>query len=295
MHLMVLGAGYSGKAIAAAFLKNGFKVSGTTRSPEKVETLSAIGVNALLFDGAQISSRLQAELQTVTHLIQSISPSGGNGGSDLFLDLIGHDLKSSLPRLEWIAYLSTVGVYGDHGGAWVDEDTTPHPVSHRSVERLAAEQAWSLAAEKAQTPLSIMRLSGIYGPGRNAFVNLQQGRAKRLIKAGQVFNRIRVEDIASACTYLSSTKSSGIFNITDDEPAPPQDLITFAASLAGINPPPGQPFETASLTPMARSFYGENKRVSNAKIRSLGFVFRYPEYRNSLTQLWESGQEIGYF
>lgn len=293
MHLMILGAGYSGRAIAKSFLEQGFKVSGTSRSDDKGQELNALGINALTFDGVIISDALKAELQTVTHLVQSISPAGDNGGTDVFLDLVGEDLKTALPKLEWIAYLSTVGVYGDHGGDWVDENTAAKPTSRRSIERLAAEQAWETAASSAGVPLSILRLSGIYGPGRNSFVNLQRGTAKRLIKGGQVFNRIRVEDIASACLFLSKEKHQGIFNVTDDEPAPPQDLVTYAAELMKVAPPEEQAFEEADLSAMARSFYSENKRVSNAKIRALGFAFSYPEYRYSLLQLWESHRRNG--
>lgn len=291
MHLLILGAGYSGKDIGKAFLSNGFRVTGTSRSQEKCDQLKGLGFEATIFDGELLTDELKCLLTSVTHLIQSISPSAIQGGNDPFLDLLPNDLRTSLPKLEWIAYLSTVGVYGDHGGAWVNEDTVPRPVSKRSIERLAAERAWQAAATSADLPLAILRLSGIYGPGRNALVNLMRGNAKRLIKQGQVFNRIRVEDIAGATAFLAERKARGIFNVTDDEPAPPQDVVTYAAELLSVEPPPEQSFETAQLTPMARSFYGENKRVSNAKIRSQGFEFKFPEYRKSLAQLVES-QEI---
>jgi len=227
-------------------------------------------------------------LRTVTHLVQSIAP--GRDGDPLIRLFGENELKALMPSLEWIGYLSTVGVYGDHGGAWVDEDTPCRPVSARSKERLEAEDAWRACAGTSDIPLAILRLSGIYGPGRNAFVNLANGTARRLIKKDQVFNRIRVEDIAAATLLLAEPRSAGIFNVTDDEPCPPQDVIAEAASLMGIAPPPEQEFETAELSPMARSFYGENKRVSNGRIRALGLRFRYPDYRVSLAQLWESGQ-----
>ncbi|MFN3634934.1 MAG: NAD-dependent epimerase/dehydratase family protein [Rhizobium rhizophilum] len=194
-----------------------------------------------------------------------------------------------MPKLEWIAYLSTVGVYGDHHGAWVNEETELKPVSVRSVERVEAEQAWQVIAARDGLPLAILRLSGIYGPGRNTFINLANGTARRLVKKDQVFNRIRVEDIASATAFLGGLKTGGIFNVTDDLPSPPQDVVTEAARLMNMEAPPEQPFETADLTPMARSFYGENKRVSNAKIKSLGFNFQYPNYHQSLADLLGSG------
>ncbi|CUX10324.1 MULTISPECIES: SDR family oxidoreductase [Agrobacterium tumefaciens complex] len=286
MHVMIFGAGYSGKAIANALKPEAASLSGTTRSKDKFASLAAAGMTPFLFDGVHLNDELIAAMGNVTHVVQSVAP--GRDGDPL-LALLGGDLKKFLPNLTWVAYLSTVGVYGDHHGAWVDETTPCRPVSARSVERVAAEAAWTEAAQKANVPLSILRLSGIYGPGRNAFMNFEKGTARRLVKKDQVFNRIRVEDIGAALAFLAQKNERGIFNVTDDEPCPPQDVVSFAATLMGVEPPPEQAFETADLTPMARSFYGENKRVSNARIRDLGFDFRFPEYRLSLKQLWENG------
>lgn len=283
MTLLIFGAGYSGKAIGQRFLQEGHTVFGTSRSSDKSKALAELGINPLVFDGELLSPVLLAAMETTTHLVQSIAP-GADG--DPVLRLTGGDLKAVMPNLQWISYLSTVGVYGDHGGAWVDEDTPCKPVSVRSKERVEAENAWCAAAKQADVPLATLRLSGIYGPGRNGLLNLAQGTARRLVKKDQVFNRIRVEDIASATLFLAMRKADGIFNITDHEPAPPQDVVTEAARLMGIEPPPELPFETAELSPMARSFYGENKRVKNDKIRALGFTFAYPDYRVSLAQLW---------
>jgi nucleoside-diphosphate-sugar epimerase len=293
MHLMILGAGYSGQAIASEFLAKGMRVSGTTRLADKLAQLSNLGIDALIFDGKAIGQELHEALQGVTHLVQSISPATGTGTGDPFLDLIDGSLLHLMPKLEWIAYLSTVGVYGDHHGAWVDEGTKVQPTSKRSVERVKAEEAWITAAAADNIPLSILRLSGIYGSGRNAIVNLEQGKAKRLIKLGQVFNRIRVEDIARATRFLSDGVLDGIYNVTDSEPAPPQDVVTFAAELMNIAAPDEQYFEEVELSAMARSFYGENKRVSNAKIRSLGFEFSHPNYRESLQDLWQMKSQRG--
>ncbi|AYM07002.1 SDR family oxidoreductase [Agrobacterium radiobacter] len=286
MHVMIFGAGYSGKAIANALKPEAASLSGTTRSKDKFASLATAGMTPFLFDGVHLNDELIAAMGNVTHLVQSVAP--GKDGDPL-LALLGGDLKKFLPNLTWVAYLSTVGVYGDHHGAWVDETTPCRPVSARSVERVAAEAAWTEAAQKANVPLSVLRLSGIYGPGRNAFMNFEKGTARRLVKKDQVFNRIRVEDIGAALAFLARKNERGIFNVTDDEPCPPQDVVSFAATLMGVEPPPEQAFETADLTPMARSFYGENKRVSNARIRDLGFDFRFPEYRLSLKQLWENG------
>ena len=285
-HLMIFGAGYSGKAIARAMMPTIKHISGTTRSAEKSSALEAAGISPLVFDGEAISHALRQELASVTHVVQSIAP-GASG--DPLIRLCDGDIRRLMPKLEWAAYLSTVGVYGDHSGAWVNEDTQCRPVSVRSTERVEAEEAWMSVAQQADIPVVVLRLSGIYGPGRNGFMNLDKGTARRLVKKDQVFNRIRVEDIGAATAFLSAQGASGIFNITDDEPAPPQDVVTFAAALMGMEPPPEQAFETAELTAMARSFYGENKRVSNEKIRAMGFDFRFPNYRESLRQLRNNG------
>ncbi len=178
-----------------------------------------------------------------------------------------------MPNLRWIGYLSTIGVYGNHDGAWIDETAECKPRAGRSDNRREAEKEWEALAAKRGVPLAILRLSGIYGPGRNAFVNLANGTARRLIKPGQVFNRIHVDDIAGSLAHLARHETGGIFNVTDDEPAPPQDVVAYAAERMGVALPPEIPFETAELTPMARSFYGENKRVSNAKLKATGYRF----------------------
>lgn len=290
MHVLVLGAGFSGSAIAKAFLPLAQSVTGTTRSEDKLAGLSALGLDALVYDGVTISPELAAAMKRTTHLIQSIAP--GRDG-DPMMRPGAPSLAELMPNLQWAGYLSTVGVYGDHGGAWVAEDASLEPVSARSVERVAAEKAWLAFGEAHNIPVAVLRLSGIYGPGRNAFCNLAAGTARRLIKPNQVFNRIRVEDIAGATLFLSGGSIGGVYNITDHEPAPPQDIVAEAARLMGVEPPPEMPFETAELSPMARSFYGENKRVSNARLRDLGFTFRFPDYRISLAELWSNGQWRG--
>lgn len=289
MHVMIFGCGYSGTAIAKAFAGQDVRVSGTTRSADKMEGLRAGGIDAFLFDGETMDDDLRRALESVTHLVQSIAP----GKADPLLRLLGEDSARFLPRLEWIGYLSTVGVYGDHKGAWVSEETPCVPVSGRSKERLEAEQGWLAMGRERGVPAAVLRLSGIYGPGRNAFCNLDKGTARRLIKKDQVFNRIRVEDIGAATRFLSERGLGGIYNVTDDRPGPPQDVIVEAARLMGVEPPPEQAFETAELTPMARTFYGENKRVSNAKLKKAGFEFSFPTFPMSLAQLWQDGRWRG--
>ncbi|MCD2180201.1 SDR family oxidoreductase [Rhizobium sp. C1] len=286
MTLTIFGCGYSGKAIAEACSDLLGPVAGTTRTPDKAERLKAKGVDAYLYAGGEPDEAFCARLSQTTHLVQSIAP-GPEG--DPLLHWGAARLSSLMPKLEWVGYLSTVGVYGDHDGAWVDEETECRPVSRRSVERTEAEAGWQAFAAASGLPVAVLRLSGIYGPGRNAFVNLKEGTAKRIVKAHQVFNRIRVEDIGAATRFLAERQLGGIYNVTDDEPAPPQDVVAFAAQLMGVEPPPETDFATAELSPMARSFYGENKRVSNAKIRRLGFGFGHPNYRSSLENLWNCG------
>lgn len=282
MRLTIFGAGFSGRAIGKRAQHTFKSVAGTTRQEDNFFRLHDVGITPYQFDGTNFSTILADELKDVTHLIQSISP---DKGGDPLLPLIENDLLSNMPNLKWVGYLSTVGVYGNHDGEWVDEKTICKPVSKRSIARLGAENAWTELCGKHDLPLAILRLSGIYGQGRNTFVNYEKGKARRLIKQGQVFNRIFVDDIAGAVELLMNKNANGIFNITDDEPAPPQDVVAYAAKLLDVAPPPEIDFETADLTPMARSFYGENKRVSNQKIRDLGFTFSQPNYRSALKYL----------
>ncbi|GGE23556.1 NAD(P)-dependent oxidoreductase [Aureimonas endophytica] len=281
MRLFVFGCGYSAGAFVTRLAPD-LVLGVTTRSPEKAASLAARGLKPFVFDGERPGEGIDAALERATHLLVSAAP--GEAG-DPVLRQYRDRLLHAMPALAWIGYLSTVGVYGDHGGAWVDEETPLRPVSQRSVERVAAEADWSQLAAARNVPLAILRLSGIYGPGRNAFVNLREGRAKRLAKPGQVFNRIHVEDIAGALAHLAGEGLGGVFNVTDDEPAPPQDVVELAARLVGAPLPPLVNYDEASLSPMQRSFYGENKRVSNAKIRASGYTFIYPSYRDALPSL----------
>jgi nucleoside-diphosphate-sugar epimerase len=282
VNIFIFGAGYSAKAFARDRALPETVVSGTTRSPDKFDDLRNAGIAPLIYDGDPSPELLQA-LDLTTHLVVSIAP---DDGGDPVLQAFSDTIRRSMPKLEWIGYLSTVGVYGDHQGGWVQETAECRPVSRRSKLRVEAEQAWQSLADEVGKPLAILRLSGIYGPGRNAFVNLDNGTAKRLIKAGQVFNRIHAADIAGALWHLANRNLGGIFNVTDDEPAPPQDVVAYAADLMGVAPPPEIPFETAQLSPMARSFYGENKRVSNGKLKATGYAFRFPNYRGALLTMW---------
>ncbi len=289
-HLLILGAGFSGKAIGQTFKTAGFSVSGTTRSAEKADDLRALGIAPILYDGGPVPEALAADMARATHVVQSIAP--GKDGDPLFRAGMP-SLSALMPKLAWAGYLSTVGVYGDHKGGWVDEDTALNPVSARSIERVEAENHWLDFGRISDLPVAVLRLAGIYGPGRNALRNMDEGTARRLVKKDQVFNRIRVEDIGRSALFLAEKSLGGVWNITDNEPGPPQDVVAEAARLMGLPVPPDIPFETAELSSMARSFYGENKRVSNARLRAAGFEFRFPDYRQSLAELHASGRWRG--
>jgi len=281
VRLFVFGVGFSSRALIEEVRDRFEWIGGTTRSADKAEALKAIGVQPFLFDGETPGGGIAEALATATHVLVSIAP---NEAGDPVLNQHGNDIAKGRP--DWIGYLSTVGVYGNHDGAWVDEETPCKPVSKRSVQRVAAEEAWLDFARTQDLPVQAFRLSGIYGPGRNAFENFKKGTARRLVKPGQVFNRIHVADIAGAVSAAMAKPSTRIFNVTDDEPAPPQDVVAHAAKLLGVEAPPEIPFETADLSPMARSFYGENKRVSNRRVKEdLGYTFRFPDYRVALQDL----------
>jgi nucleoside-diphosphate-sugar epimerase len=284
--LFVFGLGNSAGAFARQMLAKGATVAGTVRTPEKAEALRAEGIAAHVFDGTAPAPDVALALFTATHLVLSIPP--GEDG-DPALRLHGEDIRGAT-RLQWIGYLSTIGVYGDYAGAWVSERTTPHPRPGRSQHRLAAETSWRLFAERrAAPPLAILRLAGIYGPGSNALKNLAEGKARRIVKQGQVFNRIHVDDIVAALEVMLEKKTDGIVNVCDDEPAPPQDVVEFAAKLMAVPVPPAVDFESADLSPMARSFYSDNKRVLNRRLREeLGVALHYPTYREGLSALWRS-------
>jgi nucleoside-diphosphate-sugar epimerase len=282
VRLFVFGLGYSAGSFARAFAPQAGWVGGTVRLADRAV---GQGVAAIPWDGTGPSADVAAALATATHLLVSIPP----GAADPVLAHFGAAIGAA-PALRWIGYLSTVGVYGDYGGAWVSEATTPHPKSTRAIERLAAETAWRALAAGRGLPLAVFRLAGIYGPGRNALVNLAAGKAHRIVKPGQVFNRIHVDDIVRTVEAAVARDAAGIFNVADDEPAPPQDVVAYAASLMGIDPPPEVPFAEAALSPVARSFYGDNKRVANAGIRrQLGIRPSVPTYREGLSALWRDG------
>ena len=285
MKLFVFGLGYSARACIELLKEQYDWVGGTTRSGEKAAEFEKLGISTFIFDGKTKSIEITNAIKNSTHLIVSIAPS--ESGDCVLQNFSDEIFRSSI---KWIGYLSTVGVYGNHNGDWVDENTECFPTSNRSIWRLSVESEWKNLAKQKSLPLSILRLAGIYGPGRNAFVNLTKGTAKRIIKPNQVFNRIHVDDIAGAVAYSIDQTVDGILNVADGNPCPPQDVVTFAAKLLGVNPPEEIPFESANISTMARSFYSENKRISNQKLRSLlGYKLKFPNYEVALKHLITNG------
>jgi nucleoside-diphosphate-sugar epimerase len=282
-HLLCLGFGYSARALAARLPPHDWRITGTSTTEAGCARIRDAGHASALFDGQSPSAALAAALATTTHLLVSAAP--GDQGDPL-LSQHREDLQRAT-QLQWIGYLSTVGVYGDHGGGWVDETTPVAPTSERSRRRVLAEQAWQALAGPRLPIVGIFRLSGIYGPGSSAVDNLRAGTARRIVKFGQVFNRIHVADIALVVNgAMTRQQVAGVYNVTDDEPAPPQDVIAYAASLLGLPVPPDLPFETTELTPMARSFYSENKRVRNDRIKAdFGIALQYPSYREGMAAI----------
>jgi nucleoside-diphosphate-sugar epimerase len=274
--LLSLGHGYSASGLETRLLARGWQIIGTTRSDDKARAMQARGVTPLIWPGNPLP------LDQATHLLTSIAPRG----TDPVLAAHGDEIAEAR-HLEWAGYLSTIGVYGDRQGGWVDETDTPDARSERARDRIAAEIAWQAVCDRAGVALHVFRLAGIYGPGRGPFAKLRAGRAQRVIKPGQVFSRIHLDDIAEALDLaMHSDLGSRIFNLCDDLPAPPQDVLCHAADLMGIPAPPEVPFEEADLSPMARAFYADSKRVRNDRIkRDLGLTLRHPDYRSGLAAI----------
>lgn len=267
--LLIFGLGYSGRAIARAALAAGWQVSATTRGGAAPEP----GVELLPFSQAESAVRL------ATHIISTAAP--GEAGDPV---LIRYRAAFAASPAVWFGYLSTTGVYGDAGGAWVDEDTPPNPGSERTCRRVVAERAW----EELGRPLAIFRLAGIYGPGRSMLDDLRAGQGRHILKPCHLFGRIHRDDIAQLVLAALTQNAIGIFNGADDEPAAPADVLCEAAGLLGVPPPPPVPYEQAAqnMSPMARSFWAENRKVSAQKTKAkLGLSWRYPTYREGLTSI----------
>jgi nucleoside-diphosphate-sugar epimerase len=279
MRLFILGLGYCARHFVRKFGGNFSHVAGTIRDPAARADLAGIELHG--FSGSRPVDATVGRMRDADVLLVSIPP-GGTG--DPALAALGDLLAAGRRK---VVYLSTIGVYGDHAGGWVDESTPPQSSLDRARMRVAAEQAWT---GTAQGDVAILRLAGIYGPGRNALVTLRSGTARRIIKPGQIFNRIHVDDIASAIMAAIHHQGGGTWNVCDDEPAPPQDVIAYAAQLMGVAPPAEEAFATAEMSAMARSFYASSARVANARLKhELGVELAYPTYRHGLNALWRAG------
>jgi nucleoside-diphosphate-sugar epimerase len=280
--LLSLGHGYSAAALARRL--TGWTIIGTTRRAEKADRLMGQGVEALLWPGTD----LRPAMSRATHILASIAP--GDDG-DPVLAKYGDAIAKAAPHLKWVGYLSTTGVYGDHQGGWVDETTPLTPGTRRGRIRVLAESQWQKLAEASGLPLHIFRLAGIYGPSRGPFEKVKNGTARRIIRENQYFSRIHVADIAGVLAASIARPDPGaIYNVADDDPSPPEDVLAEAARLLGLPLPPEVPFDKAEMTPLARSFYAESKRVANDRIkRDLGVKLAYPDYRAGLAALLASG------
>jgi len=279
-HLFCFGLGYSALRLARIGAAQGWTISGTARTAVGAERIAAEGFYPFIFDGRVPGPGVADALASATHVLVSVPP---EEEGDPVLRHHTVDLHAA-SSLSWVGYLSTVGVYGDRQGGWVDETSETQPISQRSRRRLAAEDAWNAFGARANRPVHIFRLAGIYGPGRSAIDRLQDGTAQRIVKPGQVFNRIHVDDIAAIINAaIAGHGTKQVYNVTDDEPAPPQDVIAFAADLLHMSPPPEIPFKEAELSLLTASFYADNKRVSNARLREdLGVQLKFPNYRDGL-------------
>lgn len=278
--LLSLGHGYSARALAPRLIADGWRVLGTTRDPGKLNALRETGIEPVLWERDQLA----AAVGEATHLLVSAAP---ETTGDPALAIVGDAVAERARELHWVGYLSTTGVYGDHHGAWVDETTPLHPTTERGTARVEAEAEWGAVP---YLPLHVFRLAGIYGPGRGPLEKVRKPGAQRIVKPGQVFSRIHVEDIASVLyASIHRPNPGAVYNVCDDDPAPPQDVLAFAAELLDLPVPPEAPFEEAEMSEMARSFYSDNKRVANDRIKTeLGIELAYPDYRSGLRALLDT-------
>lgn len=288
MNLLIFGLGYAAHAVARQQLALGVRVTATVRGRAKAARLADEGIVARVFSGTEGDGAIDDDIAAADAALISIPPVEGE---DLVLRNCARALAAA-PSLRWIGYFSTVGVYGDRGGAWVDETTPVAPTEARSKTRAGIERAWLAFGETHRRAVQLFRISGIYGPGRNALAQLAAGTARRIVKPGQVFNRIHVADVAAlVAASLARPRHGAIYNLSDDEPAPPQDVVAHAAELCGVAPPPEVALEDAGLTPMGRSFYTGCKRVASRRTRDeLGVALRYPTYREGLAALRAAGE-----
>lgn len=284
-HLFCFGLGYSARILARRLRRQGWRVTGTCRSGEAAEDLRAEGFALFPFDRAHPLPK--GALAGATHILVSIPP---EPEGDPVLACHAADI-AALGTLSWLGYLSTTAVYGDCGGGWVDESAPRRGTSERARRRAAAEEAWLALWRESAVPVHLFRLTAIYGPGRSPFEALRSGTAKRIEKPGQVFSRIHVEDLAAVLSAsMARPRPGALYNVADDEPAPAEAVVAYAANLLGVPAPPLVPFEKADLSPLAKSFFADNRRVRNDRIKNeLAVALSYPNYRLGLKAILRSG------
>ncbi|MBT3398703.1 MAG: SDR family oxidoreductase [Rhodospirillaceae bacterium] len=282
--LLVFGLGFSARVLVDRLRPAGWSVRATARSADKVAALRAEGIDAFLFDGAAPIADISGALDGVSHLLLSVPP-GADG--DPVLNHHGGDIAARADDIAWAGYLSTTGVYGDRAGGWVDETSELIPATERGRRRVDAEAGWCRLWQESGLPIHLFRLAGIYGPGRSALETVRAGNARRVVKEGQVFSRTHVADIATVLEASITRPNPGAaYNVCDDDPAPPQEVVTHACELLGVALPPEIAFADAEMSEMGRSFYAESKRVSNRRIKEeLGVALAYPDYRAGLAAL----------
>lgn len=282
MHLFCFGLGYVAERLARVLVADGWTVAGTTRHPARAAALAGAGIRALVWDGGPGEATLAAELAGATHLLDSVPPRDDPAAPDAALTALAALAPGR--RFRWAGHLSSTGVYGDAGGAWVDETTPVAPVNSRAGRRVAAERAWAAFHAATGTPVDVLRLAGIYGPGRSVLDALRAGRARRIVKPGQVFSRIHVDDIVAAIrACMGAPGGLRTYNLCDDEPAAQPEVVAYGAALLGIAPPPEEDYATAEMSETLRGMYAGCRRVSAARIkRDFGLAWRHPSYRSGL-------------
>ena len=274
--LFCFGLGYSAMALSRRLDAAGWTIRGTCRKPARKAALGALGISAALFDGETPMDSPDL-LQGATHVLLSIPP---DAGGDPAYRHHAQDIAAA-GSVEWVGYFSTTGVYGNRDGDWVDESSDLRPGSDRSQRRVDAERDWLAWGERHGIAVQIFRLPGIYGPGRSVVDQVKAGTARRVIKPGHVFSRTHVEDIATVvAASIARPQPGGIYNVCDDEPAAPADIVAYVCELLGREPPPEIPYDETEMSPMARSFWSDNRRVRNDRIKeALGVKLDFPDYR----------------
>jgi nucleoside-diphosphate-sugar epimerase len=275
--LFCFGLGYTVRRLALRLMSEGWEVAGTVRDRQSVREIEGLGIEVYTFDSEHPLKNIKANLMNATHLLSSVPP---DREGDTVLNTHGEIIAEFGPTFKWIGYLSTTGVYGNRNGDMVSEVDALAPTSVRSHLRAEAESRW------LELNSHIFRIAGIYGPGRGVLEDVRRGRAKRIDKPGHVFSRIHVDDLGQVLAASMATPDSGmIYNVCDDEPAPPMQVVTFACELLGVKPPSVQSFDEAKkeMSPMSLTFWADNKRVDNTRIKEdLGVQLLYPDYRQGL-------------